>query len=386
MGLTLAIGGQVVATTTTGPGGVFSFGFEGSVTENAPALVYVTGGGTHAANRVVPLQGWLTADVGLLADWVWVTSRATTLSGLLEEMRIAVGGLVGDGVLYSFDGDKPVLAGGIGLRLDTHAFYFTFDTALDLTGHALHLSGWTEHAGSSSLKVGTFILDGGGRWVQNAAELPEFAAADFQVKRGSFLRSAGGDGSEAAPWVLVDVYGLQGVFHGASNAKHYVLGNDIDASGAANWNDGGGFKPIGNRLGNEPFQGRFDGNGHTISGLTIDTNESSAGLFGFIGRDGWVGDLVLAEANVTGASAVGAVAGTNFGTIERVEVRGGQVTGNMVVGGLAGVNWGNIADSLASAAVSGSWTLGGLAGENGENGRIERAGATGDVTGDDRPV
>ncbi len=377
--LTLAIDGQIVATTTTGAGGVFSFGFEGTVTENAPALVYVTDGGSHGANRVVPLQGWLTTNVGLLADWVWVTSRATTLSALLEEMQTAIGGLIGDGLLYSFDGDKPVLADGIGLRLETTAFYVTFDTELDLAGHALHLTGWTEYAADSALKAGTFILDGGGRWVQNKVELPEFAVEDFQIARGNFLRVAGGDGSEGSPWKLVDVYGLQGVAAGSSNAKHYVLGNDIDASSAANWNDGAGFNPIGDRVGNVPFQGRFDGAGHTLSNLTIDTDKSDVGLFSFIGDEGRVEDLILTDVDVRGASSVGALAGFNRGTIERVEVRNGQVRSLGSAGGLVAGNWGEIVESVASVSVTGASYVGGLTGENGQDGSIVRSEANGDV-------
>ena len=44
-------------------------------------------------------------------------------------------------------------------------------------------------------------------------------------------------------------------------AGDYVLGNDIDASSIPN------FDPVGDAV--TPFTGTFDGQGHTITGLTV---------------------------------------------------------------------------------------------------------------------
>ena len=83
------------------------------------------------------------------------------------------------------------------------------------------------------------------------------------------MRVAGGAGTQAAPYVLTDVYGLQGM--GSSTAlldSHFVLGNDLDATGTARWSDFDGsniddgaivgFVPIGDGVG---FTGALDGNG-----------------------------------------------------------------------------------------------------------------------------
>ena len=51
----------------------------------------------------------------------------------------------------------------------------------------------------------------------------------------------------------------------------YVLINDIDMSSYGNWT------PIGTSLGN-PFRGTFDGQGHTISNLTVQSEITSGTL------------------------------------------------------------------------------------------------------------
>ena len=64
---------------------------------------------------------------------------------------------------------------------------------------------------------------------------------------------------------------------------NFVLANDIDASDTASWNNGEGFIPIGDK-GGTMFQGKFDGLGHTISGLTINSSrrDGGIGLFGAV--------------------------------------------------------------------------------------------------------
>ena len=58
----------------------------------------------------------------------------------------------------------------------------------------------------------------------------------------------------------------------------YVLANDIDCSGTNTWNGGAGFWPIGDGvMNNGDFTGTLDGQGHTISGLTINRADFNAG-------------------------------------------------------------------------------------------------------------
>ena len=120
-----------------------------------------------------------------------------------------------------------------------------------------------------------------GDWVQNAATLPGFAAGDFQVAGGSFLRAAGGAGTSASPYRRTDIYGVQGMGTSpAYRAASYRLVGDIDAAGTAAWNGGAGFAPVGDARA-APFTGSFDGAGFTVTGLTIARpSQNYVGLIG----------------------------------------------------------------------------------------------------------
>ena len=91
------------------------------------------------------------------------------------------------------------------------------------------------------------------------------------------------------------------------------------------------------------FAGTFDGNGKTITGLTINQpSTNNVGLFASIEDVGTVKNLKLDKVNVTANSNVGAIAGENRGTIENCSVSG-SVTGlsdNSCVGGIAGWHYG----------------------------------------------
>jgi hypothetical protein len=51
------------------------------------------------------------------------------------------------------------------------------------------------------------------------------------------------------------------------------------------------FPPIGNNSTTNSFRGTFDGQGYTISGLLIDGNYKSVGLFGYVGENGKIKDV-----------------------------------------------------------------------------------------------
>ncbi|OYU88940.1 MAG: hypothetical protein CFE29_15425 [Bradyrhizobiaceae bacterium PARB1] len=250
---------------------------------------------------------------------------------------------------------------------------------------------------TAGISLGTFVLNSGS-WQQTAATLPSFYARDFQLNGGSFLRVTGGDGTSATPYLLTDVYGLQGL--SSSLAAYWTLANDIDASGTAAWNSGAGFKSLAS------FGGTLDGSGHTISGLTM-LSAGNIGLFNTIASGGTVKNLNLFDATMTGVGAGGVLVVENGGTVSNVHVSGTLAGSNAVaglaghnagtitasgaavavtgtgyyVGGLVGWNSGSIDSSYATGAVSGSDKVGGLVGYNGNHARITQAYATGTVSG-----
>ena len=130
------------------------------------------------------------------------------------------------------------------------------------------------------------------------------------------------------------------------------------------------------------FAGTFDGNGKTITGLTINQpSTNNVGLFASIEDVGTVKNLKLDKVIVTANSNVGAIAGENRGTIENCSVSG-SVTGlsdNSCVGGIAGWHYGGtITDCHSSATVEGIAYIGGVAGQS--NDIITACYSTGNVT------
>ena len=117
------------------------------------------------------------------------------------------------------------------------------------------------------------------------------------------------------------------------------------------------------------YAGTFDGNGKTITGLTINQSaKDNVGLFTSIAESGTVKNLTLDDVDITANSNVGAIAGENKGTIENCSVSG-SVTGlsdNSFVGGIAGLHSeGTITDCHSSATVEGIRYVGGIAGQSG---------------------
>src|SRR5262249_4572146 len=139
----------------------------------------------------------------------------------------------------------------------------------------------------------------------------------------------------------------------------YALGRDIDAGSIPN------FAPIPN------FTGLFDGQGQTIANLTIASTTQNVGLFSSIGSAGVVRNLNLTDVAVSALNSqfVGALAGTNAGTISNISATGiVQVGSGSTAGGLVGQNLGSISNSFASVAVGSpsvaNLQAGGLVGNN----------------------
>lgn len=88
-------------------------------------------------------------------------------------------------------------------------------------------------------------------------------------------------------------------------AGSYILTADIDMSGIA------AYQPIGTP--DQPFTGNFDGNGYTVSDLTIDGTGDYQGLFGV--NAGVIRNVTLEATSISGSNHVGGIAGSNRGTI-----------------------------------------------------------------------
>ncbi len=184
--------------------------------------------------------------------------------------------------------------------------------------------------------------------------------------------SGGGDLIEI--WTAEDLYNVRDDLEGS-----YILMADIDLSDTygANYDEGGGWKPI--RRGEHVFEGIFDGNGHTISGLYINRpDEYYIGLFAYFTEEAEVFNLKLIDVNVVGNESVGGLVGYSDGSISQVGVTG-RVSGTDHAGGLVGTNDGDISSSYANVNVTSGYSGGGLAGVSAGNGVIEDTYALGEV-------
>ncbi len=188
---------------------------------------------------------------------------------------------------------------------------------------------------------------------------------------------------------------LQGIARTANLSGLYVLGADINATATSGWNTGAGFVPIGKYFtpAANPFMGIFDGLGHSISSLTINSPIdiiNNIGLFGDIGVGSVIRNVGLINANVAalvaGAQYTGALVGwNNGGFVSNSYVTGGSITsGSSYLGGLVGYNDGTISNSYAAVRVIGLDSVGGLVGFNTVT--ISNSYATGNVTGTNNNV
>lgn len=86
------------------------------------------------------------------------------------------------------------------------------------------------------------------------------------------------------------------------------------------------------------FTGSFNGNGHTIQNLEINSSEEYVGIFGFIGPKGVVENLIVENIKIYCTEhSIGGITGWNLGTIRNCHVTG-SMYGRSSVGGLAGLN------------------------------------------------
>ena len=139
-----------------------------------------------------------------------------------------------------------------------------------------------------------------------------------------------------------------------SRGKTVVLDNDIELTDD-------------DELPIPTFGGTFNGNGHTISGLSITQSVSPAGLFGVLQKDAVIKNLNV-EGTVTpsgDSENIGGIVGENHGTIESCTFNG-SVSGKRSVGGIAGRNLatGIVRACDASGAIFGQSMTGGIVGEN----------------------
>jgi hypothetical protein len=156
----------------------------------------------------------------------------------------------------------------------------------------------------------------------------------------------GGEGTLLKPFTIANYTQLNDMWYYPES--NYKLINDLDLSGISH-------EPIFDDA--IYFSGRFNGGGHTIHNLTVDTDLNYPSLFGVI--SGIVSDLNFVNANIKTCDfntqragqkyCVGIVAGKSAGLINKVKVSGkitvdGITYDGVAVGGIAGMVGNNVLD------------------------------------------
>ena len=188
-------------------------------------------------------------------------------------------------------------------------------------------------------------------WIPNKVEnTGKISSATVKTLLG------GGDGSEDSPFIISTYEHLKDfatyVNNGTLNTEHVKLADDLE-NGILNCSGMTDFEPIGNV--SKQFKGTFDGNGKTISNLSIiNVNSKDVGLFGY--NDGTIKNLTLSSCTISGGSSsspsyIGALAGENAGsisgcTVKECTVSCNEDSSNPFVGGVVGILHGSITNCV----------------------------------------
>ena len=160
-----------------------------------------------------------------------------------------------------------------------------------------------------------------------------------------------GTGTEADPYLVSTAADFKAMAE-KCNAKHkgtgeyFKMTNDIDFGGSA---DNPVQLPAIGKDGNAKianiaygFDGSFDGDGHTISGIYHTESDNNAkgkynGLFGCIDKNGVVKDIIFSKNNyITGYNYVGSIVSLNMGIIENCTNYADITATGFAAGGICG--------------------------------------------------
>ncbi|HVQ72840.1 MAG TPA: MBG domain-containing protein, partial [Bradyrhizobium sp.] len=370
-------GGNVVVWsdgTTSFAGAISTQGLRGGFIETSGHVFNFTGGSVHAGMG----GAWLLDPVDLTIDATLAGTIATALNGgsNVTQQTSATGS--------GGNGDITVASGISWLTNATLTLSAYRNIAVNANITSAGGGGVVLRADNAGTGTGTVTFGGGQVSTAGAVSIfynPTGSSSTVNATKytAPTLTNFSGNvtgGATLNTYVLVNtVSDLQNIKNNLAGV--YALGRDIDASATASWNDGAGFTPVG---GSTAFTGIFDGQGQTISNLTINRPSGQwVGLFGYNGASATVSNLGLLNVSVTGNTATGGVVGENHGTITGVYTSG-SVASNAGAGGIVGYNYGPLSNVYSTSAVSAPTIYaGGIAGLS--LGSISQAYATGPVSG-----
>ncbi len=196
----------------------------------------------------------------------------------------------------------------------------------------------------------------------------------FSAFADGFDGAQSGSGKDGDPYLISNIEQLGKLRDYVNDGndcggEYFKLTDDIDLGGeSAPWTPIGDFSTS--------FGGTFDGGGHLIGGLYIESSDSYLGLFGNL--SGTVQNLGVSGEITGSGSYVGGVAGYSGGTIENC-YNICSLSGSGNVGGITGDNYsGEITNCYNAGAISAANNVGGITGFN--RGTIEKCYSSGAVS------
>ena len=193
---------------------------------------------------------------------------------------------------------------------------YTYETATitlnNPTRFGYYFDGWTGSNGSTPQTTVTIA--------QHSHGNKSYTANWTQVWTGS--------GTPGEPYIINSTKGLDLLAQYVNSGNtckdlYFQLGGNIEYTYNKDWevaSNENNYTCIGND--DHKFQGTFDGQGNTISGIRIykvdySYSDDFQGLFGNVGSGGTVKRVNLSDARITGRNSAGGIAGYTFGaTIE----------------------------------------------------------------------
>ncbi len=313
-------------------------------------------------------------DFTELADLDWKFQITGTLSdGRRQEVDI---GFVWD------ENEADNSRGGIRSGLDTDGDRRADSVDEDDDGDGLNDNDGREQQTNSGDVSCSLLVDCDGDSVMDVADIDDDGDGLIEIGNATELNAVryalNGDGRKLLASADLNTTGCGGN-GGITSCSGYELVTDISLAAYTNNEGGKGWQPLGQDTGSADgcqgaaFNGIFEGNGWTISNLSINRpNEDCVGLFGYIAVNSEIRNLTLRAERVRGRDLVGGLVG--FGGSARIvssSVVAAGVRGDDTVGGLVGSGIGAAihSSSVVAAEVGGTSFLGGLVGD-GKRARI----------------
>ena len=200
---------------------------------------------------------------------------------------------------------------------------------------------------------------------------------------------AGGSGTAEDPYQIANGAQLAKLAQDVKGGKNYagtyfVLTADIVLNDIKDWESWettaptNTWTPIGTNWKN-PFAGTLDGDGHSVSGICINSEADCQGLVGYLGGGGTLQNLGVKASYIKGGNRVGGVCGTiTSGNVTNC-YNTGNVKGNNYVGGVCGDNYRTVTNCYNTGSVEGNNSVGGVCGYN--NRTVTNCYNTGSVEG-----